>query len=95
MGRKAQYGSLDIFIEQVVAAKLMIDGLKVDYDSPSLGRVKAGWSGPLQVAGEVIPTSDYKRYDNPSCQAEFAADVVDIAYGGESLRLTRQLADTN
>ena len=87
MGREATHGSFDEFVEKIATAKLNVRGLKVTYESPSLGRVDAGWSGPMRVAGEEIPTRDYRRYDNPACRVEFAAETVEINYGGKSLAL--------
>ena len=87
MGRRAQYHSFDNFVASIAAAELRIKGLDVDYVSPSLGKVSVGWSGAMLVAGEAVPTRDYKRYDNPSCRAEFGAACIDISYDDESLRL--------
>lgn len=87
MGRRAEYESFDEFVHQVSSAALRIKGLNVEYDSPSLGRVSAGWRGALVVAGEAKTTADYPRYQNPSCNAEFGAVEINIDYRGESLNL--------
>jgi hypothetical protein len=81
MGREATAGSFDQFIDKVASAKLSVRFLRVKYQSPSLGQVEAGWSGPMRVEGEEVETGDYPRYDNPACQAEFAATEIDINYG--------------
>jgi hypothetical protein len=85
MGRRDQYGSFEGFVEQVRTAPLAIRGLKITYQSPSVGVVEAAWSGDMTVAGVAVQTRDYPRYDNPACRAEFAADTVSVDYGGEKL----------
>lgn len=87
MGRRADSGSLDAFIEKISNAPLDFQGLKMAYESPSLGCVRAGWKGGLEIDGKTAPTSGYKRYDNPACEAEFAADAISIRHGGEKLKL--------
>ena len=87
MGRKAIDDSFEKFVKRIAAADLHIDGSRVIYHSPSLGCVRAGWSGALQIAGEIINTDTYKRYDKAACEAEFAAEVIDISFGGASLKL--------
>lgn len=87
MGRKTQYGSFDDFVTRVAGAKCAINGLRVNYESPSVGHIVAGWSGPMRVDGKTVATRDYRRYDNPACQTEFASDKVVINYKGQSLTL--------
>lgn len=78
MGREGQYGSFEKFIEQITAASLNINGLKVCYESPSVGKVEASWSGVMKVAGEPVSTRDYPRYENPACQADFATNEIAV-----------------
>jgi hypothetical protein len=47
------------------------DGFDVTYDSPSQGRVRFGWHGPLTVAGEEVPLRWEWRYDNPFVRTRF------------------------
>ena len=87
MGRKATHGSFDEFIQSISGAPLTVRGLNVSYESPSLGRVESGWRGPLRIEGKTVATSEYGRYENPSCSAAFANDVIKIRHGEEELEL--------
>ncbi|TQV67235.1 hypothetical protein FKG94_25925 [Exilibacterium tricleocarpae] len=87
MGRRAQHGSFEMFIDSISSADIVAEGLNVRYCSPSQGPISAGWSAPLRVEGKTVSISDYKRYDNPSCTAEFGTAEINIAYGGEKLSL--------
>jgi hypothetical protein len=82
MGSAGESGSFEDFIEQVVAARLEFDGMRVIYHSPSIGEVRFGWRGPLSVAGETVKLQDYPRYDSRFVQADFDAQQVSVLHGG-------------
>lgn len=46
-------------------------GFSVVFESPSQGVVRFGWNEPLEVAGTVIPISDYPRHASPWAQQAF------------------------
>jgi hypothetical protein len=87
MGSAAAWGSFEAFIAAVQAAPVVCKGLKVHYQSPSLGQVQFGWTGPLTVAGEEIALRAYPRFDNPYCQTAFGQRRYEIQCGGEQLLL--------
>ena len=68
-------------------AKIHCEGLRVEYESPSLGSVSFGWEGSLQVAGQPVQLHNYERFDNPYCQCKFLAPQVVIRRKDEELVL--------
>jgi len=87
MGSSDDWGSLSRFAETVTAARISCKGLDVQYDSPSMDNVAFGWKGPLRIAGQPVSLDNYKRFDNPYSQSEFASPLVLVRHGGEELRL--------
>lgn len=87
LGRKADFGSFDSFIEKVGSAQLSFAGKAVVFQSPSQGNLKFGWTEPLAVDGKTVSLKDYPRYHNPYCQADFAANEILIEQGRHQLLL--------
>ena len=73
-------------VRQVDCA-ICCEGLHITYDSPSVGEVEFGWTGPLTVAGELVALHDYPRFDNLYCQNAFTAPQIHIQRGDKSLTL--------
>ncbi len=69
LGREETAGSFESFIEAILAAPVTGDFLGMVYQSPSVGEMRFGWTGPLTVAGEEIGLHGYPRFDTPYCQA--------------------------
>ena len=82
MGSEAENGSFTDFMSRFASAGLEGDTHRFTYDSPSLGRMRFGWSEPLTVEGKEIPLHGYMRYDTPYCRAEFGAARYEISCGG-------------
>ncbi len=74
MGRAAEDGPFDQFIDRICAAQLVFRGSRVRFVSPSVGRFEFGWNGPLRVGGKEIPLRDYPRYENPYIHLPFGED---------------------
>ncbi len=87
LGRAAEDGSFDQFIETICTAPLVFSGLSLRFHSPGNGQVEFGWRGPLRVEGKEIPLHDYPRYDNPFVRADFDPDEIVVRAGGETLKL--------
>jgi hypothetical protein len=87
MGDCEQWGDFFRFVQAVTNAKIHCEGLRVEYESPSLGSVSFGWEGSLQVAGQLVQLHNYERFDNPYCQCAFLAPRVVIQRKGEELVL--------
>lgn len=85
MGDCKHSGSFEPFVEAVSAARIEGDTFGIRYESPSLGVVTSGWDQPFTVDGQEINIKNYKRYDNPYCQAEFDTDQYVISYQGKDL----------
>lgn len=60
------------------------DGVRISYDSPTLGRMTFGWDEPLTVGGEECELRGDYRYDNPYCRALFDTDSIVITKSGRS-----------
>lgn len=53
-------------------------GFSVVYESPSQGLVRFGWNEDFEVAGEVMPLSDYPRLSNPWAEQPYDSHRVVI-----------------
>ncbi|MFM8321967.1 MAG: hypothetical protein ACKOC5_13720, partial [Chloroflexota bacterium] len=87
LGRQAGAGEFARFVEQIAAARLAWDALRVSYHSPSQGRLEFGWSGPLLQDGRQLPLSDYPRYLNPYVQSSFPTGGLTARHAGQTLAL--------
>jgi hypothetical protein len=87
LGRKADDGSFDMFMERICRAAVRYDGSSVTYDSPSQGQLEFGWRGPLRHNGQIVTLHDYKRYDNPYVRADFPSERLTVQAGGHELKL--------
>ncbi|MDP3177483.1 MAG: glycoside hydrolase family 88 protein [Spirochaetaceae bacterium] len=90
MGREAVDGSFERFRSAIEGAELRIEGLRVSFEDPELGRIEFGPRGPLLVAGREVPLHGYARYDSPWATAPFPADAVRVQCGGRELTIRRQ-----
>ena len=45
------------------------------------------WGGPLTVDGAVVPSSDFKRYDNDYAQVEWGSQVMQISSANYNILL--------
>jgi len=87
LGSAAESGSFEGFCASICAAMLSFRGQRVDYDSPSLGRLRFGWRGPLLQNDVPVVLGDFPRYDNPYLHVSFPAELVEVRHGREWLRL--------
>lgn len=87
LGARRESGSFDDFIDAICAARLRFSGLKVEYDSPSQGRLAFGWRGGLTCGGQPIELGGFARYDNPYARAPFPPGQIEVRRGAESLLL--------
>ncbi|OPZ25056.1 MAG: hypothetical protein BWZ02_02621 [Lentisphaerae bacterium ADurb.BinA184] len=82
LGARQTHGSFEAFVDRIAAARVEGGVERIVYDSPSLGRVEAGWQGGLSVAGRRIAIHDYPRFDNAYCQAPFGVRTIVVRCGG-------------
>ncbi len=83
LGRRANDGPFERFVERITAASLTIRGLCVRWESPSRGMVEFGWTGPLRCRGREIPLSGFPRYDAPWVRADHPSDRIRVEAGGQ------------
>ncbi len=86
MGSAEEYGSFADFVDAVGSASPTVADEIVQYSSPILGAVEAGWEGPMTVAGEVVDIGPYDRWDHPSTQQTRHTPVLDVTLGEFILR---------
>ncbi|MEM7141978.1 MAG: hypothetical protein AAF548_13205 [Actinomycetota bacterium] len=68
VGREAQYGSFDAFVDAVTAQAPEVvsgDDTVVSWASPSSGTVEFGWESPFLVDGAAQPMADFPRHESP------------------------------
>ena len=87
LGSQDQNGDFAQFIDAICAASLTFQGLRVDYTSPSQGRIEFGWRGPFRQNGRVLALRDFPRYDNIYAETAFPAERVEIRQGEHRLLL--------
>ncbi len=87
MGNRQKDGDFGAFTRRITGAPLSFRGLSVVYDSPSVGRVRFGWRGPLMQNGREVSLRDYPRHDNPYALTPFPAEDISVAVGQHRLRL--------
>ncbi len=87
MGQAGQWPDFAAFVKAVTGAALHVDGLQVEYESPSQGLVTFDWEGEFTVAGQPVALHASQRFENPYCRSEFLAKTVEICRGEEKVVL--------
>jgi len=92
LGSAAESGSFQEFCAAICAAPIVFRGQRVDYTSPSQGRLQFGWHGPLRQEDTPVLLGEFPRYDNPYVQAAlpgagFPADQIEVRLDEDWLRL--------
>ncbi len=87
MGNAKQHGSFAAFVKAINNSEVSCKGLSINYQSPSLGGLSFGWAEDLLVADQAIPLHNYKRFDNPYIQTEFAEMNYEMKVEEEVFRL--------
>jgi hypothetical protein len=70
MGSGASKEDFSNFTDAICRATVTCQGLNVRYESPAVGLIQFGWTGPLLVGGREQPLAGYPRFDNAYCQGE-------------------------
>lgn len=87
LGSQAEQGSFSSFVSGISAASVTFSGGKVRYQSPSVGAVEVGESGPMTVKGLPVDIGPYERFDNPYSFQSFGSQHTTIAFEGRYLEL--------
>jgi len=93
LGRKADDGTFEQFIEAISSAELTFSGMNVEYQSPGNGLIRFGWEGAFSVDGVETQLHDYYRYQNPYVQAEFDPTEIKISAGDHELNLNQNVRE--
>ncbi len=83
LGSVDEFESFDAFVAGVTGSAIAFaeDGA-VTWDSPSVGEIKVGWTGPFTVAGNQIDLGPYDRFDNASSSVKYGSRVTRITAPG-------------
>jgi hypothetical protein len=89
LGSARDYVDFASFRAAILEASLVADAdaLRVDYESPSQGRLLMAWDGPMTQDGVPLDVSDFPRYANPYVSAEFPGELISFSHAGQSLSL--------
>ncbi len=87
LGRLADSGPFESFVDRICAAPLTFHRRSVDYHSPSQGHLHFGWRGPLLQNHTPVPLGPYARYDNAFTLAPLPLIELDILTPAHSLHL--------
>lgn len=89
LGSARDYVDFATFKAAILDAPLSADAeaLTVDYESPSQGRLRMAWDGPMTQDGTPLDVADFPRYANPYVSAEFPGQVISFSHAGQSLVL--------
>ncbi len=75
LGSGVQAISFAVFQKQILNASLRVNGLRVEYHSPSQGKLSFGWKGALLQNGREVDLHPDVRYDNPYLVIPFGVSV--------------------
>ena len=87
MGRRRTDGDFADFYNTVLANPVKVEGLAVEWPTMRGDLLQFDWNGPLQRNGEEFPLRFAKRFEGPFVDAAFPAEIMDIGYGDQMLRL--------
>ena len=62
------------------------DGEQVVYSSPSVGTIRMGWQGPVQLEGTVVEL-DYPLLDGPYGYSEYGSGRMTVRFEEEDVKL--------
>jgi len=87
MGRRAVDGSCDEFQTSVLNLSIDLDADQAVVQTLRDQELAFGWQGDFMVDGEVQALDGFPHYEGPYCTCELNADVMEIWYQDQVLRL--------
>ena len=87
MGRAALDGDFAAFKEKVLALGMVFEGPSVEYQTLRGDAISFGWDDPFVRNGEAQQLGGFDHYQGPYINAVFPADVMEIRYGDQMMRL--------
>lgn len=85
LGDQEKWGSFETFIQKIVAANITKTNDRLEFQSPSIGKVVFGWDGPLQVKSASIDLHPPYRYNNPWNRVLDLKNGFTLSFGGSEL----------
>jgi len=88
MGSASEFGTFEDFVTAVTESTVAFaeDG-SVQWDSPSVGMIAVGWTGPFTVDGVEVDLGPYERFDNAHSNVAFGKRVTRMTFGDRTLEL--------
>jgi hypothetical protein len=86
LGSLSESGSFDAFAAAVEKAGI-VAGDPVRYESPSVGTVEVGWTGPMTVAGKAVDLGPFRRWDGPYAHQEPGSTLLVVETWNRRLEL--------
>ncbi len=87
MGAREKWADFSNFVQTLSESDIRCEDLQIDFQSPSAGKIHFGWTDPLRVEGETISLTQYQRFDNPYCQADFNSTQLLIQHGEQKFEI--------
>ncbi len=81
LGTQPECGDFAAFASRLAAAAVDGDADRMRFQSPSLGTVEFGWTGPLRVGGREVPLRTESRIDSPYVRTRFGDTRYEIHAG--------------
>jgi hypothetical protein len=85
-GRRADWGEFAQFIDAVCKTHPERDGEQVVYASPSVGTIRMGWQGPVQLNGTVVDLN-YPLLDGPYGYSEYGSGLMTMRFEEKEVTL--------
>ncbi len=86
LGSKSESGSFKEFVDALTLARLEV-GDAVTFDSPSLGTVEVGWTGPMTVAGQAVDLGPYPRWQSAHATQAHGDSAATVTLGDRRLQV--------
>jgi hypothetical protein len=87
MGRAKAEGDFKAFQESVLARRVILDDLDIEYQTLQGDILSFGWNKSFQCNGVEQPLSGFKHYENPFSTAELPCTEMEIRTADYLLRL--------
>ena len=87
VGRAAIDGDFEAFCRAVGQNAPVVQGGGLRWATPAGKALTFGWGGPLTVGGQPVDWSAFPHYANAYTNTPLGAEIMEIAHGGETLRL--------
>jgi hypothetical protein len=87
LGRAAWDGDFAEFQAKILALDVDVSAQRVVAQTLRGQQVAFGWEGPFLVDGTQQPLAGFPHYESPYCTAALGAEVMEIRYQDQALRL--------